>query len=214
MASVLLNLTCLVSGFAVNFWTLLIPRMGYALASAATESVFTRLLALYFPPGSRGYASGIFFISIYIGASLSSLTIEISSAIGWRLTYIAVGSLGVLTSIIIGLLWHEYEFTEADHAAIERAKDQKLLKEFWALLKTNKTLNITTVGFALRYSSGFTRGFFEAIYFTKEFPHNEVDYSFLVFGAIIVASTGPLLGGYISDRKERTSPKWRPLICR
>mmetsp|Transcript_29035 Transcript_29035/g.51945 ORF Transcript_29035/g.51945 Transcript_29035/m.51945 type:complete len:352 (-) Transcript_29035:4854-5909(-) len=213
IGSLLLNLTSFASGFAINFWTLLIPRMGYALASAATESIFTRLIALYFPPGSRGYASGIYFISIYIGAAAASLTIDLARAVGWRFTFIGIGALGMLTSIVIGLFWPEYEFTEDDRDAIEKSRTQQLFKEFWELLKSNKTLNITTLAIAVRYSAGFSRGFFEAIYFTEQFPSQKVEYSFLVFGAITIAFTGPLIGGYISDRKEHTNPKWRPIIC-
>jgi MFS family permease len=214
ICSVLLNLTSLASGFAVNFWTLLIPRLMYALASAALESIFTRLIGLYFPPGSRGYAQGIYFISIYVGSALSSLTLVTSAGIGWRFTYIGFGAVGVVASIVIGVFWPEYEFNEADRAAIENSRKQQLFKEFKTLLCTNKTLNITVLAFAVRYSAGFSRGFFEAIYFTKQFPDQESTYSFIVFGAILAAPLGPVLGGYFSDVKEQINPKWRPYICR
>mmetsp|Transcript_32092 Transcript_32092/g.55366 ORF Transcript_32092/g.55366 Transcript_32092/m.55366 type:complete len:324 (+) Transcript_32092:256-1227(+) len=210
--SVLLNLTAVASGFAVNFWTLLIPRMVYAVCSAGIESIFLRLIGLYFPPSSRGYAAGIFFIAVYVGAAMSSLTLALSSAIGWRLTYIGVGAAGILNTIVVGIFWPEYQFTEDDRRAIENAKNHKVVRELWELIKSNKTLNLATMGTAIRYSAGFTRGFFDALYFTKQFSSQEVEYSLLAFAATALSVVGPLTGGYISDRKERASPKWRPII--
>mmetsp|Transcript_17699 Transcript_17699/g.31898 ORF Transcript_17699/g.31898 Transcript_17699/m.31898 type:complete len:266 (+) Transcript_17699:7098-7895(+) len=202
------------SGFAVNFWMLLIPRVVCAMTSVGSSSISWRLIGLFFPPDSRGWASGIFILSIFIGNALTFLTLPLLNLIGWRLIYIAFGASGTAISLLIGLvLWREYEFTEIEEEDMLKSNSQSASKDFFMLLRTNKTLMLTTLAFSMRAAGGFAKSLYEPLYFAERFPSYTLDYCFISFGATTFSAFGPPVGGYISDLKERTNPKWRPFLC-
>mmetsp|Transcript_17686 Transcript_17686/g.31802 ORF Transcript_17686/g.31802 Transcript_17686/m.31802 type:complete len:470 (+) Transcript_17686:4626-6035(+) len=212
--TVTLNFANLANGFAVNFWTLLVPRVVCAFCSVGSDSIFIRMIALYFPPGQRGYATGFYLFSNYIGNSLIFLLRPVLGAIGWRHTYFLLGGTGLVFSLVIGLfLWTEYEFMEEDYEAATRLKENKLCADFWHLLRTNRTLSLTMVAFSMRTAAGYVRSFFDTIYFNAQFPSKKDDYSYITFGATIFTASGPVIGGYLSDCAEKYSKKWRPFLC-
>mmetsp|Transcript_17701 Transcript_17701/g.31915 ORF Transcript_17701/g.31915 Transcript_17701/m.31915 type:complete len:437 (+) Transcript_17701:151-1461(+) len=214
IGSVLFNATTIATGFASSFAMLLLPRFGTALFSVALEAMFTRLVSLFFPPNSRGAAYGVYMLSVYLGAGLSFLTPPFIEALGWRATFILLGTLGILVALVVGLLfWEEYKFTEEDFADAEKLKHQKLLSEFRTLLKTNRTLSLTTVALAMMIVAYNTRQVFDPTYFIHQFPANKTEYNYLAFGYVVLSPLGPLLGGLFTDLKENSNPRWRPIVC-
>eukprot|EP00359_Climacostomum_virens_P009797 CAMPEP_0204901610 /NCGR_PEP_ID=MMETSP1397-20131031/3176_1 /ASSEMBLY_ACC=CAM_ASM_000891 /TAXON_ID=49980 /ORGANISM="Climacostomum Climacostomum virens, Strain Stock W-24" /LENGTH=483 /DNA_ID=CAMNT_0052069989 /DNA_START=2028 /DNA_END=3479 /DNA_ORIENTATION=- len=213
ISSVLLNLMSVASGFAIDFWTLLIPRLVCAVTSCAIFAISVRLIGQYFLPESRGKAIAMLTLSLYIGKAFSYLTFYFVDSFGWRGTYIGFGIFGTGVSLLVGLtLWREYIYTEEEAQVIENASNNYVLREFWALVKSNKTLTLTTIAFSLRSSAATVKAIYENIYFAREFPSKKVEYAFNNFGATIFTILGPFTGGYISDLKERTNLKWRPFL--
>jgi len=58
------------------------------------------LVADYFPREKRVLAFSTYAILIQLGESISSLTINIIFYVGWRMTFVLCGGLGLITAII------------------------------------------------------------------------------------------------------------------
>lgn len=78
-----------------NMWHLLCSRLGLAVAESVASPVSYALIAAYFPSRERGGANGIYACGVYIGGGLASLSIVMARQLGWRMTCVVVGALGV-----------------------------------------------------------------------------------------------------------------------
>eukprot|EP00359_Climacostomum_virens_P000626 CAMPEP_0204896554 /NCGR_PEP_ID=MMETSP1397-20131031/229_1 /ASSEMBLY_ACC=CAM_ASM_000891 /TAXON_ID=49980 /ORGANISM="Climacostomum Climacostomum virens, Strain Stock W-24" /LENGTH=464 /DNA_ID=CAMNT_0052064179 /DNA_START=828 /DNA_END=2222 /DNA_ORIENTATION=- len=212
--AVLFNLSTLATGLTCNLLTLLLARVVSATTSSFLLSIFTRLIAFYFPPNSRGFVLGVYSITASFGIAASLLLVKSIQAYGWEFTCIVVGASGTLLSLLAGqLFWHEYEFTEEDIEDTENLKDQQFFPDIWNLLKTNRTLTLTTLALAFKNSAFVAITFYDPIYFTDQFPSDESLFIYLAFGAIALLPLFSIIGGCIADCKEEDNPRWRPFIC-
>jgi MFS family permease len=58
------------------------------------------LIADYFPPERRTTANAFFAGCIFIGSSLSSLTVVMIGQVGWRESYLIIGIYGICAGAI------------------------------------------------------------------------------------------------------------------
>ena len=71
-------------------------RILHGAISAAINPLSYSLIADYFPPEKRSRANAILTTGNYLGIALSSISILLIKALGWRSSYILMGILGVL----------------------------------------------------------------------------------------------------------------------
>lgn len=71
-------------------------RVFHGAISAAINPLSYSLIADYFPPEKRSRANAILTTGNYLGIALSSISILLIKANGWRNSYILMGILGVL----------------------------------------------------------------------------------------------------------------------
>ena len=100
LAAILWSLTSIGTAFCKTFWELCLMRVFLGLFEACIGPPAYSLITDFFPPEQRTTANSVYSFGIYIGASLSNLTILIIESIGWRMTYFLVGCLGVLIGLI------------------------------------------------------------------------------------------------------------------
>lgn len=113
------SLMTLLSGFAPNFPTLALARMGVGIGEAACSPAAYSLIADLFPRERRGTALGVFSLGIYIGIGLSTYVggavvdawsqnfppgHEPLGLVGWRAALLVAGIPGLLlVPVVIGL---------------------------------------------------------------------------------------------------------------
>ena len=73
----------------------------FGLFSAGMDPLGIRLSARHIPHNFRGLACGFYLGGIYWGSSIASLSLIMAENIGWRLTYVAIGGLGILLAITL-----------------------------------------------------------------------------------------------------------------
>ena len=191
---------------ATSFWGLLWPRALFALASAAVDPLSLRLMTLQFPPEKRGVASGCYFLVIYIGISAASALMLVGEYYGWRVCYLLIAGIGAVTTLLVGFFLDDIENFQMNTETYTTKQDiQELYK--------NKTLVFTISGLFFNYMCGFAKSFYEALYFIEAFPDKENTYAVLNSVCIILFPIGPIIGGKLSDIKEKENSRWRPLIC-
>ena len=76
------SLATVASGFAENVWVIFVSRLCLGLFQSGCGAPAYSLIADYFPPERRTFANSIYNLGIYIGQSLSSLTILLISGVG------------------------------------------------------------------------------------------------------------------------------------
>ena len=83
------------TGFADSILVLSLMRIIHGATNSIANPLFFSLVSDYFPKNKRGTANSILQSANYIGIALSSISILIINAIGWRNTYYVMGAIGV-----------------------------------------------------------------------------------------------------------------------
>lgn len=179
------------------------------------------IISDYFHPDSRGTANSIYTVGIYIGGALSSITLVIIKAFGWKVSYQVIGYFGIILAVV-GLLI----IREPQRYAFETpGKRKELLNKptpnvakgvYLAMLDflSNPTCRWCLIGGSFRFFGGYAIGFFMPSYFNNVYPDNSDEYSYL--NAFVVSVCGFLSsfgGGRVGDMYEKASYKTKAYIC-
>ncbi|CAM9620197.1 unnamed protein product, partial [Chrysoparadoxa australica] len=147
-----------------------------------------------------------------------SLSVLLNTNIGWRSSSLLVGSLGVGTAALAGVVLKDPSNTsEAGAAAEVQAKpDVEALSigESISTVLSSHTVQFLFLASALRFGAGYGIGVWAAPYFREAFPAQAGEYA--VLNAFVVAGGGvasSILGGLISDKFADPRVKaWVPMI--
>jgi predicted MFS family arabinose efflux permease len=105
-------------GLAVNFFTLLIARMGVGIFEAGSAPPSHSLISDYFPPEERASALGIFTSGINVGVIISLVVGGwVNQYFGWRAAFFVVGIPGVIMALVV---W--FSVREPGRGVFDRAK--------------------------------------------------------------------------------------------
>lgn len=108
MVSLLCWSACVVAqGFTTGYGGVLASRLGLGFFAAFSNPAAYSLIADYFPPLSRGRANGLYAFGVYVGGGLSSLSIVIAQAAGWKFTSFLCGGLGGALAVLLLLFLRE-----------------------------------------------------------------------------------------------------------
>lgn len=95
-------------GMAQNYPQLVVSRMTVGIGEAGGVPPSYAIIADYFPSGQRATALGIFNLGPPIGAALGiAFGASIAAAYSWRLAFISIGAVGVITALIVLLTVRE-----------------------------------------------------------------------------------------------------------
>ncbi|HXU99461.1 MAG TPA: MFS transporter [Caulobacteraceae bacterium] len=207
-------------GFAANFVSLLIMRVGVGIGEAGCSPPSHSLISDYFEPRRRASALGLYAFGIPLGAMIGSMAGGwLAKEFGWRVAFIAVGAPGLILAVLVRLIVREPPRGQADGesapASAPPAGFVTEVKEIAAVTRTlfgswpvlNMVLGVTIVSIA-----GYGIGQFSAPYFNRAFG---LDYATvgLIFGLVGGVSTGlgTLAGGFVSDWASRHGARWYAL---
>jgi MFS family permease len=218
-------------GMAGNYVMLAAFRFGVGIGEAGLSPPAHSLISDYYEPKRRASALAIYSFGIPLGSMLGAIIGgQILDHFTWRVAFMLVGLPGVAVAIAIKLLIKEpprghseiiaHPALAEDTAADEPAKPAPSLgaelKEMGAVIATlfgkwpvlNIVLGVTLVSFA-----GYAGGQFAPPYFIRTFhlTYGEVG---LITGLVagIGQGIGTLLGGSLTDRLQRFSPRWYALV--
>ena len=215
-------------GFAGNFMSLLIMRVGVGVGEAGCSPPSHSLISDYFEPKRRATALSIYAFGIPLGGMIGAVAGGwLAKSFGWRIAFMAVGAPGVILALLVRLLIKEpprghsdpvqrtVTAAEADTPAASGNWMVTELKELAAVTGNlfshwpvaNMILGLTMTSFA-----GYGIGQFSAPYFIRTFG---LDYATvgLVFGLIggFSSGLGTLAGGFVSDWASKHHERWYAL---
>lgn len=121
-------------GMAANYPQLVVSRMAVGVGEAGGVPPSYAIITDYFPPGQRATALGIFNLGPPIGMALGiAFGASIAAAYDWRLAFIVVGAIGVVTALIVVLVVREPKRGGLDGPAAALAAQAKA--GFWQTVK-------------------------------------------------------------------------------
>ena len=213
-------------GTAANFATLAAFRFGVGFGEAGLSPPSHSLISDYYEPKRRATALSIYSFGIPLGSMLGAVIGgQMLDHFTWRTAFMLVGLPGVAIAIALKVLVKEPPrgHSEADGgAAVQTAAANagySLAAEFreigavvatlfgnWPVL--NMMLGITLVSFA-----GYGGGQFAPPYFIRAFHLSYGQVGLIVgLAAGLSQGIGTLLGGPVTDRLARVSPRWYALV--
>ena len=215
-------------GTATSFAQLAAYRFGVGFGEAGLSPPAHSLISDYYEPKRRASALSIYSFGIPLGTMLGAVAGGwLAQNFSWRIAFLIVGAPGIIIAIIMKMVIKEpprghSEPQQApaspEDVAVEAAAKFSLVGEFkelgavagtlfgkWPVL--HMVLGVTIASFG-SYGSGQ----FVPPYFSRAFG---LDYAQvgLITGLVggFSAGIGTLLGGFITDRLSRRSPRWYAL---
>ncbi|MCE7998299.1 MAG: MFS transporter [Rhodobiaceae bacterium] len=123
-----------ISGLALNFWHLLIARIGVGVGEAGCSPPAHSMIADYFPAESRATALGIYSLGIPVGIMFGLFAGGwINEFFGWRMAFFVVGIPGIILAIIVRFAIQEPErgMAEGRVASSEQPSIGQTLSYLW-----------------------------------------------------------------------------------
>lgn len=201
-----------ISGFAQNFWHLLLARMGVGVGEAGGTPPATSMISDLYAPHERATALGIYTTGIGLGILAGFIMGGyVYEAYGWRVAFFVAGVPGLILALLV-----RFTLKEPVRGAIEQRDDEteaptlpETLKfvagqsSFLWLLLGCSLICVSANGFLVFTSSHLQR--------TYEVGPGAVA---APLGVLIggVGGVGAVVLGLICDRLSQKNLMWRPLI--
>lgn len=212
LSCILWSTTTLLTGMIDSFKLFFVFRFLLGIFESAFNPCAYGIISDYFHPQYRTTANSLYNGAIYLGGALSSLATIMISGLGWRGTYMLIGSVGIGAGIIGFLFIMEpkrgaFDPPKKETAVKSNVDERSTLQKFFSACQevvTNPTPRYITIAASCRFFAGYAIGFYMPSYFLQNFPDDKNLYSAL--NAVVVSLCGftsALVGGLISDYYEQ-----------
>ncbi|ODP39019.1 spinster family MFS transporter [Sphingomonas turrisvirgatae] len=193
-------------GLAANYTQLVIARMTVGFGEAGGVPPSYAIITDTYPPGKRAAALGIFNLGPAIGAALGvAFGAAIAARFGWRMPFIVVGAIGVVTAVLVWLTVREPQRGAMD--AVQSVPDDKA--PFWPTVGSflaNPVLMLAALGSGATQFVTYGLGNFAVLFLMREKGMTLGDVG--IWYALVLAlgmGGGMVVSGRVIDRMTRTS---------
>lgn len=199
-------------GAAANFAMLFLFRVGVGIGEAGAGPASHSLIADYFRKIDRPMAIGFFSLGVplgnFLGIFVGGMLVE---ALGWRMTFVALGLPGLLLSVIVWLTVREPRRGGMDDATdlarLRTGQDIPLLegvKRLWA----SPTFRVMSYSAAPSALCGYGMNLWMPQFLVRVHELSPAQYSLPLGLAIgIGGGLGAMLGGTITARAAARDPR-------
>jgi MFS family permease len=196
------------SGLAMNYWQLLIARIGVGIGEAGGSPPSHSILADYFAPEKRSTALGVYALGIPVGILFGNLAGGwINEFFGWRNAFLVVGIPGVLLAILLKLTVKEPPrgYSEGRVPTTVEVPFFSVLKTMWG----HKSFRQLSLGAATQAFVGYGSIAWMPAFLirTHDMSSGQVGTA-LGFIIGIAGGLGTFFGGVICDRLAIRNIKW------
>lgn len=195
-------------GLAASYPQLVAARMVVGFGEAGGVPPSYALITDSFPPGRRGVAFGIYNLGPPIGAALGiAFGASIAAMFDWRDAFIAIGIVGVITSILLRLFMREPARGANDGAAAKALPQAKAgFGETLRMFFTHPVLMLAALGSGATQFITYGLGNFAVLFLIREkgmtLPEIAVWYALAV---LVGMGGGMIVSGRVIDRFTRRS---------
>ena len=212
-------------GLAINFWTLLLARIGVGVGEAGASPPSHSLISDYVPIEQRATALSIYALGIPFGTMIGSYVGGWGAdTIGWRNTFFLVGLPGIFVAMVIlftlrepprGMSDGKLSAAQAPKAASPEAP---AVKEVLNFLWGKVSFRHLAFAAGLHAFVSYGAGTWNAPFFIRIHEMSSTDLGAALALVAGIGAIGTFGGGYLSDKlSERTGDKrwyfWVPGIA-
>jgi len=219
-------------GTAANFATLAAYRFGVGVGEAGCSPPAHSLISDYFEPKKRASALSVYSFGIPLGTMIGAVAGGwLATEFSWRIAFMMVGVPGLVIAVLAKLVMKEPARGHADleekaklaedvtaHAVEPPATGSWLAREISELTSVAKVLFTKwpvfnmVLGVTIASFGSYGGGAFVPQYFNSAFGLSLAQVG-LITGLVggFSSGVGTLVGGFLSDRLSKRSPRWYAL---
>ena len=194
-------------GLAANYGQLVVARMMVGFGEAGGVPPSYAIITDTYPPGKRAAALGIFNLGPAIGAALGvAFGAAIAESFGWRIPFIIVGAIGIVTALVVWLLVREPERGATD---IARSVQDTEKAQFWPTVRmflSHPILMLAALGSGATQFVTYGLGNFAVLFLMRE--KGMVLSEVAIWYALVLLvgmGGGMVVSGRVIDRMTRKS---------
>lgn len=190
-----------ISGFAANFWQLVIARIGVGIGEAGCTPPAHSIISDYFPRAERNRAISIYMMGVPIGVLFGFLIGGwINEEYGWRIAFISLGIPGLILAIILKMTVkeptrsHDADSADTDVGAFT-------ILETLTTMWEKRSFRSLVYGMGLVAFVGGGFGQWQAVHFIRHYGMNTAELgAWLSVMSGLAGALGIYLGGYLTER--------------
>ncbi|RYD40791.1 MAG: MFS transporter [Sphingomonadales bacterium] len=195
-------------GMAANYTQLVVARMLVGFGEAGGVPPSYAIITDTYPPGKRAAALGIFNLGPAIGAAAGvAFGAAIAERFGWRIPFIAVGVIGIVTALVVWLTVREPTRGATDTAAPSSSSDDKAA--FWPTVRmflSHPILMLAALGSGATQFVTYGLGNFAVLFLMREKGMELGDVAvWYALVLLIGMGGGMIVSGRVIDRMVRKS---------
>ena len=194
-------------GMAATYPQLVVARMLVGFGEAGGVPPSYAIITDTYPPGKRAAALGIFNLGPAIGAAIGvAFGAAIAERFGWRMPFIIIGVIGLVTALLVRLFLREPERGATDQVRAEGGQEKA---EFWPTVRmffSHPVLMLAALGSGATQFVTYGLGNFAVLFLMRDkgmvLSEVAVWYALVL---IIGMGGGMVISGRVIDRMTRTS---------
>lgn len=194
-------------GLAQNYAQLVVARMLVGFGEAGGVPPSYAIVTDVYPPGRRAAALGIFNLGPAIGAALGvAFGAAIAERFDWRMPFIVVGAIGIVTAIFVAVLVREPKRGATDPA---QAAPDSARAGFWPTVRmflSHPVLMLAALGSGATQFVTYGLGNFAVLFLMREKGMALDDVALWYALVLLIGMGGGMIAsGRIIDRMTRSS---------
>ncbi len=200
------------SGYARQFWQLLLARFGTGIGEAGTGPSINSMLADLYPPERRAAALSFYSAGLNVGLLVASFGGGwVAQHYGWRNAFLAAGIPGILLSVYLFV-----GVREPVRGAIDNLKDNLPAPSLWSVVRglwSQRSFRWMAIGTSMSSFGGYAGIFFIPKFLIVSHHMSLVSVSVvLALLAGIPGALGTYLAGVFADRYGRRDVRWNMYV--
>ncbi|RAK66599.1 spinster family MFS transporter [Phenylobacterium kunshanense] len=197
-------------GLSANYAQLVAARMTVGVGEAGGVPPSYAIISDYFPPGRRGTALGLFNLGPPIGQALGvAFGAAIAAAYSWRMAFIVLGAIGVVTAFVVLFGVREPERGRLDRVAGTAPLPSSGQAAFWPTVRmffSTPSLVLVALASAATQIITYGSGNFTTLFLMREKGMTLPDVSLWYALVVLVGMGGGIFAsGRVIDRYARKS---------
>ncbi len=195
------------TGAAGGFMAMMAIRFMFGMGEAGAYPNMTGTIGRWFPKAETGKAQGFIWAASRFGGALAPITvIPMMAWLGWRVTFMAFGSLGIIWGLV-WYLWYRDKpsevkgITQAELSELKEIQSGPVKEKVpWGIITRSRQfwLILSMYWFYVWGSWFFFSWFPTFLERGRGFTKMELTYAVAV--PFLMGVTGNIAGGYLSDR--------------
>jgi predicted MFS family arabinose efflux permease len=199
-------------GAAVQFWQLLIARIGVGVGEAGSNPPSHSIISDLYPASERGTAMAIFALGVNFGVMFGYLIGGwVNEFLDWRWAFVAAGAPGLLIAVVV-----RYTMVEPPRGYSDGLTEKPVAPPFWQVVKlmmAHITIRNLLMASMLLSFAGYAAIAWVPVYLQRVHGFTTGESGTVLALAIGVGGgIGTFFGGYLADRLARFSEGWRAWV--